>query len=85
MVLVFFLSRDPKGDYQGGSFGDQDIESCLDMLSVLVRQGWQHLSIQLVENPGSAIWLPVEAFDGASMKEPLKWLQQEWVELLFQR
>ncbi|CAN5447077.1 hypothetical protein BH09BAC4_BH09BAC4_01550 [soil metagenome] len=84
MVLVFFLSRGPNGNYQKGSFGDQELASCLDMLSALVRQGWQLLQVQLVESPGSAIWLPVEAFDGAPLEEHMNWLKQEWEELLYQ-
>ncbi|GAB4044957.1 hypothetical protein [Spirosoma jeollabukense] len=84
MVLVFFFSRSPNGHYQKGSFGDQDLASSLDMLSALVRQGWQLLRVQLVDSPDSAIWLPVEAFDGAPIQESMNWLQQQWEELLYQ-
>ena len=82
MILLYFSCRSPTGDYHECSLGAKDIESCLDMLSVLVEEGWQLLSVKLSEYPGSATWLPVEAFDGQSMHRPLQSLQRQWEAIL---
>ena len=39
MVFVYFSCCNLRGDYQECSFGGNDMESCLDMLSLLVRGG----------------------------------------------
>ena len=84
MVLLYFSGRSPTGDYHECSLGAKDTESCLDRLSVLVEEGWQLLSVKLSEYPGSATWLPVEAFDGQPIKRPLRLLQRQWEEILYQ-
>jgi hypothetical protein len=82
MVLLFISGHTAEGDFQDCSFGGQDIESCFSVLSELTSGGWQLISAKLSEPPDSSIWLPVEAFDGQSMKRPLELLQREWEEIL---
>ncbi|SFF32987.1 hypothetical protein [Spirosoma endophyticum] len=84
MVLVYFSCSDPQGEYYECSYGGETIETCLDSLSQLVRNGWQLISVKLSESQGNAIWLPVEAFDGQPIKRSLQLLQREWEAALLQ-
>lgn len=61
------------------------LESCCELLSHLVRKGWQLQRVHYGEmNEDYMTWieLPVDAFDGDSMEEPLLVLQQEWEQVL---
>ncbi|MBD2755923.1 hypothetical protein [Spirosoma validum] len=84
MVTLYFTCYNPLAGFLESSVGGNDIESCLDLFSALVRSNWQPISIKLSVDPDTVTWLPVEVFDGKPMKKPLQSLQQQWEELLYQ-
>ena len=48
MELLFFLGLNPKGHYQEHSFGEEDVESCSEVLNILVDAGW-HINSRSTE------------------------------------
>ncbi|SFF29985.1 hypothetical protein [Spirosoma endophyticum] len=82
MAMLFFACVDPQGTYQECNYGAPDIDSCFEALTQLVNTGWQLQRIDLLNAERSLISLPVGAFDGVSLSEPLQALQQEWEQLL---
>lgn len=84
MVLIEFACLDSQGNYRECSFVGQGIEDCFDALSVLAGAGWRPIWVKLIETATRSLHLPVEAFDGLLMREPLRKLQQEWETILYQ-
>lgn len=84
MVVLHFTCSNPLAGILESTVGGHDIESCLDLFSTLVGLGWQPIQITLLVDSDPAIGLPVEAFDGARMSEPIQSLQQQWKERLYQ-
>ncbi|GAB4043446.1 hypothetical protein [Spirosoma jeollabukense] len=83
MVIVYFSGYDSLCDYHECTYGGKTIDSCFEMLSVLVRAGWKLVNVKLSDSPGCGTWLPIEAFDGKPLQRPLRLLQREWEEILF--
>ncbi|GAB4023423.1 hypothetical protein GCM10028808_73840 [Spirosoma migulaei] len=75
--MVIFLAISPQGEYRSLAYGAIELEMCLEALTMLPKKGWQLIHIELIDN-GQHILLPIEAFDGKPIKEPLKQLRQEW-------
>lgn len=84
MIILYFTCYNPLAGFLESSVGGRDVETCLDLFSGLVRSGWQPISIKLSVDPDTATYLPIEAFDGKPMREPLQSLQQQWEERLYQ-
>ncbi|GAB4023268.1 hypothetical protein [Spirosoma koreense] len=59
----------------------EDCEKAFELLNELVRQEWVVEQAILAEN-GARLRLPVEAFDGRSVRAHLHALQQQWEQLL---
>jgi hypothetical protein len=83
MVVLHFTCCNPLAGLLESSVSGPTIESCLDLFSRLVGLGWQPIQIALVVDADPAIELPVGAFDGARMSEPIQSLQQQWQEQLY--
>jgi hypothetical protein len=86
MALVSFTAINRQfrsGEY---SFYSSSSEQCFEALSGLVSQGWQLLTVHYGEMNDEYLtcWveLPVEAFDGEPLQEPLMTLQREWEQVL---
>jgi hypothetical protein len=84
MVFLCFTEWSSEGKIQKFMLGAHSIEASFEWLSRLVKMGCQPLSIQLDWDTDRPIKLPVEAFDGESMKEPLQHLSQQLEEILCQ-
>ena len=82
MVFIFFSGLNFQGELHEYSIGSSTIESSFELLNNLVSAGCVLISVKLDIGTGSYTTLPVDAFDGQSMKEPLKQLQQQWEEIL---
>ncbi|GAB4027379.1 hypothetical protein [Spirosoma gilvum] len=79
MAIVDFTAVNPYGECREQSYSDQDIESCFEILSLLVGRGWQLRSARIfADYTESGLNLPVEAFDGKPMKDTIRRLQLEW-------
>lgn len=81
-LLIVVSGIDPQGNYVHGRLDTSSLESGFELLSRLVQSGWQLISVKLHEGKHRCIFLPVEAFDGQTMEEPLQRLQQSWEEAL---
>lgn len=84
MVVLYFTCYNPSAGILESSIGGSDIEFCLELFSTLVRSNWQPMNVKLSVEPDTVTQLPIEAFDGGPIKEPLQSLQQQWEELLYQ-
>ncbi|MCK8493526.1 MULTISPECIES: hypothetical protein [Spirosoma] len=83
MSIVDFESIDPRGIHRQQSYGDRDPESCFEMLSLLVRNGWQLIRVDyFASGTGIGMKLPIEAFTGEPMRAPIRLLEEEWKELI---
>ena len=74
------------GIYQGVTctnlmYWKQDYESAFEELTDMVANGWVLEHVWLADGP-SRVELPVSAFDGESLREPIQQLQQQWRDLL---
>ncbi|WP_338873082.1 hypothetical protein WBJ53_29620 [Spirosoma sp. SC4-14] len=79
MAIVDFTAVNPNGICRDQSYIDQDIESCFEILSLLVRHGWQLISARVfMDHTETGLTLPVEAFDGLPIREPIRLLLREW-------
>ncbi|MVM32464.1 hypothetical protein GO755_20635 [Spirosoma sp. HMF4905] len=84
MTSLYFSCISPMGKYHEFGYGGPDMEACFETLTKMANRGWRLKNIVLSESDGSHILLPAKAFGGASLMEPLKALQQEWEQILFQ-
>ena len=85
MVLICFTAIDPHSHYRQHSCYAYTLDMCFEMLSGLTNHGWRLLTVNYgVMKDGDLTWveLPVEAFDGEPLQEPLKTLQREWEQIL---
>ncbi|GAB3954992.1 hypothetical protein GCM10028805_41310 [Spirosoma harenae] len=82
MTFLFFAAINSKEKFHEHSLGAENLEDCFDLLSKLAAGGWQFLWIKLYESPTQFMYLPVEAFDGVLIAEPVKQLQDCWKEIL---
>lgn len=83
MVILVFIGTNSRGLSKEYTYGDQDLESCLDQLNKLVKLGWQMDRVHYFDfDSKSALELPAQAFDGQCMKEPIRQLRNEWQALL---
>ncbi|GAB4035440.1 hypothetical protein [Spirosoma jeollabukense] len=82
MVYIRFSCTSPLGDYRNCSYGGDDIESCFDVLNMLVAAGWHLHEVSLREAPDKLLKLPVEAFDGDVVADHLAQLERTWHTLL---
>lgn len=82
MAFVYFSAFDLKGDYRECCFGSLSLECCLDALSGLTDSGWHLIYVNYTEYSSKLMPLPVVAFDGEKMTEPINRLQQSWEEIL---
>lgn len=79
MAIVDFTAINPSGICRDQSYIDQDIESCFEILSLLVGHGWQLTSVKVfMDHTENGLNLPIEVFDGKPMREPIRQLQLEW-------
>ncbi|GAB3047068.1 hypothetical protein [Spirosoma pulveris] len=82
MVVLHFTCSNPLAGLLESKVSGADLESCLDLFSTLVGLGWQPIEVTLLDDSEPAIELPVNAFDGVRMSEPIQSLQQQWQERL---
>lgn len=77
MEYLFFSAINPDGEYVDLSFWGKTLDQCLDVLTNLVRKGWQLISAKVGYGERGTIDLPLEAIDGASLNESLQQLELE--------
>lgn len=81
MIVLLFSSIDLRGEYRECHYLGHELESGLNILTCLVDDGWQLISVKLIVD-SSLIPLPVEIFYNESLTESLKQLREEWEEVL---
>ncbi len=62
-------------------YGVADYESAFGLLTELVNQGWTLLNATIHDND-ARFCVPVEAFDGQPVAEPVRALTQQWQAIL---
>lgn len=77
MVMLFFSCIDD-GEYRECMYGGPYFESGLDIVNALVKNGAQLICVELRYYGSSMVQLPIEAFDGYSIGDSLRKLEQEW-------
>lgn len=77
-----FVATDETGKCHHHILVTTTIEISFDILTVLARHGWKLHTITLTDTLGQSVDLPVKAFDGISMRQPLKQLQDQWQAIL---
>jgi hypothetical protein len=82
MVLLLFSCLDPQGYYHECTFGGFGLEVGFEMLTALVRDGWQLESVKLLGNASPPVSLPTSVFDGQPFLEPITKLEKEWKAIL---
>lgn len=83
LTTLVFGAISPQRRYVEFSYVNPDFEICLDQVNVLVRGGWELISIKCQYQQGTYCPLPLEAFDGELVGATLKRLQHEWECLLY--
>jgi hypothetical protein len=85
MVYLYVTELKVNGIRQSFVVGDKNIDSCLELLTSIVKGGCQLVSVHLVCDADNPVSLPLEAFDGKPMRIPLQSLQQQLKEILYQQ
>ena len=80
-VLVFHCIG-KQGEYRKCHVSGLSIEDSFDILNALVANGEYLIQAKTKIGLTNYTFLPVDAFDGLPMKEPLKTLQLEWEAIL---
>ncbi|GAB4027493.1 hypothetical protein [Spirosoma koreense] len=83
MEQVFFTCLTPQGEFRECRFFGPDTEACFEALNGLVSANWTLLSASLIDRSLGIRALPLVAFDGKSINEPLSCLQKQWQEVLY--
>lgn len=84
MATLLFHYIDRKGQHSHGTVKNITLEKSFEMLNQFVCQGYQLIYAQWNDQASAPITLPVDAFDGESMTEPLAALQRQWEHILLQ-
>lgn len=82
MDILIFSCIDVEGENRDCQYGGPNVEPGFDILNNLVREGVQLTQVQWQCDHLFTVRLPVEAFDGCSISEPLRQLEREWQMLL---
>lgn len=78
MVMLFISCIDNQGEYNECMCGGPTLESGLDTVNSLVQNGTKLTCVRLRYYSTSEIQLPLEAFDGQSIGNSFRKLEQEW-------
>lgn len=78
MVFLYFATIDSKGVIEEYFLGNTDIENAFEVLTNMVNNGFKLTEVYLSNSWNSYTSLPIEAFDGVSMKKYIESLQKEW-------
>ena len=82
MVLTF-TTEDNFGNEKTYSWWFSTMEFALDALSSLSLRGRQINKAELIDN-ADRILLPLAAFDGSTLSEPIRALENQWQQVLNQ-
>ena len=80
-MIIAFTAFNRRAEIQAFTCLLDSLEAGFDVVSSLVGQGNRLIEVVLIEER-RIISLPIDAFDGQALSEPIRQLEQEWKRLL---
>ncbi|WP_155297260.1 hypothetical protein [Spirosoma aerolatum] len=81
--MVAATTINPEGELYPFMLLNYDVEVALDLLTRMLKNDIQLLTVALIDSLGNYTYLPVQAIDGTPLSDPIKKLQHEWEEILY--
>lgn len=76
-MLLLFSFVSPTDELRTHSIFCRELEELLDLLNTFVAADYQLVSVALIDK-GSRMELPIEVFDGTSIRDAIRTLQQQY-------
>ncbi|GAA4464337.1 hypothetical protein GCM10023189_43450 [Nibrella saemangeumensis] len=83
LTLLTCKDQVPQREFIYGS-RDLDLDGALEFVNRLVAEGWSILYVNLQDQDGHCMSLPVAAFDGKPIQSQMAMLQAQWEDILKQ-